>query len=223
MFGFKNAAGKNTTVSTASPLPVTVTSAPVASGNQPVIGSTASGQGADDNTSAVKVGGVYFAAFTPLGTGQRGPLRLSTEARALISFGVGFTASDGFSNAFMALNKVEDGNVGLPIQANYVFNGTAWDRQRGDTTGSYVVSKGGNGLATAQVTVGTSAVVATAARPGRQKVTLTSTAAFYVGGAGVTAATGFLVPAGAAVTLDTAAAVYAVAAAAGTVSVLELF
>ncbi len=110
---------------------------------------------------------------------------------------------------------------------NYVWTGTTGVMSRGDTSGAYVVRKGGGNIATAQVAIGTSAALVAAARAGRQNITITSTAAtvFYYGAAGVTTTTGAYVAAaaGASVTLDTATAVYAVGAAALTVSVTELY
>lgn len=89
-----------------------------------------------------------------------------------------------------------------------------------NAAGRMLVDAGGgtsSALAAGQVTLGTTATLIAAARAGRTKITITSTAAtvFYVGGSGVTAANGFYVAAaaGASVTLDTAAAVYGVVAA----------
>jgi hypothetical protein len=71
-------------------------------------------------------------------------------------------------------------------------------------------------VSTAQVTVVTTATLVAASRSGRQTVTIenTGTTAFYVGGAGVTAATGFLVPGvlGASLTLSVTGAIYAITA-----------
>jgi len=92
---------------------------------------------------------------------------------------------------------------------------------------AYTTDKGGESMATGQVAVTTSATLVVAARTGRQKVTLSSTTAvvFYVGNIGVTSATGLYVAAaaGASITLDTAAAVYAVGASAVTISYIEFY
>lgn len=86
---------------------------------------------------------------------------------------------------------------------------------------------GGGNMATGQVAVGTTATLVVAARAARQRVTITSTSAvvFYVGNSNVTAVTGAYVAGatGASITLDTGAAVYAVGAAAVTVSYVELY
>ncbi len=97
----------------------------------------------------------------------------------------------------------------------------------GGTSGVYIISKGGGGIATAQISVGTTATLVAAARAGRQKITFTSTTAvaFYYGAAGVTTTTGAFVAAaaGASITLDFAGALYVVGASVFTGTVTELF
>lgn len=87
------------------------------------------------------------------------------------------------------------------------------------------VASPGATLATNQVSVTTSSTLVVAARAGRQSVTISSTTAvvYYLGANGVTAANGLYVAAaaGASITLNTAAAVYAVGASAVTLSYLE--
>lgn len=89
-----------------------------------------------------------------------------------------------------------------------------------------VVSLGGSNTAAGQASVGTSATLVVAARA-RQKVTFTVTSAVACsfGGAGVTASTGFPLQAvaGATITLDTSAAIYAVCASTATIGYIELF
>ena len=79
-----------------------------------------------------------------------------------------------------------------------------------------VMQYGSNGFATSQATATTTATQVLAARNGRNAVTIenTSATAVYLGPAGVTAATGFLLPGtiGATVTLPVTAALYAVTA-----------
>lgn len=86
---------------------------------------------------------------------------------------------------------------------------------------------GAANLATGQVAVTTSATQIAPARANRRKIIISSTAAvvFYVGGQGVTTANGLYVAgtAGAAVTIDTAAAVYAVGAGNVTLTYIELY
>jgi hypothetical protein len=107
----------------------------------------------------------------------------------------------------------------------YTGNGNDTVAAPGSLAGAYVIGKGGVGISTGQVAVGTTATQVVPARAGRQKVTITPTTStvFYVGAAGITTGTGMYVAAGGAVTLDTAAAVFAVGASAFTASYVELF
>lgn len=85
------------------------------------------------------IGAVYNNSLPTLTTGVqqalqmdlRGALRVRVHATAL-------TGSDGVSNALLAGVNGE-GSVGgetrMASQAPYVFNGTTWDRQRGDAFG----------------------------------------------------------------------------------------
>lgn len=111
------------------------------------------------------------------------------------------------------------------ISRQTVYDGSRWQFAAGDTNGAYSVNKGGSNIATGQVAVTTAATLVVAARTGRQKVTLspTSSTVYYVGATGVTTASGVYVAAGSSVTLDTAAAVYAVGAAAVTISYIEFY
>lgn len=86
--------------------------------------------------------------------------------------------------------------------------------------------KGAGAIATGQVAVTNSAAVqVVAARATRRKVTIapTTNITYYVGNAGVTAATGFAVISGGAVTLDTTAAVFAIGNNNGTMTFVETF
>lgn len=74
---------------------------------------------------------------------------------------------------------------------------------------------GGSQIATANVATSTAAGVAAAARAGRRSVTVKNTdtsITVYLGGSGVTTGTGLPLLAGESITLETAAAVYAIAA-----------
>jgi hypothetical protein len=87
---------------------------------------------------------------------------------------------------------------------------------------------GADGFATAQISVTSAATLIAAARPGRGEIQVmnTTATAVYLGGSGVTAANGHLLPGiiGASVTLKTTAAVYGiVASASATVTAAETF
>lgn len=210
-----------------------VTTSPAAAGAAAtqVVGNVASGTA--DSGNPVKIGGVIRAAArSALTDGQRGDAladawgNLTTAAVAAQAAG-----SDGFANTRTAY-------YGASSQANYAvlmtsaphnFNGTSWDRQRGDTNGTYAVAKGSGGIATSQVSVGVAATQIVAARAGRGAVTITNVTGaqqIFIGVAGVTATTGTLLPAavGASLTIPTNAAIFGIAlTAAQTVSVLEVF
>lgn len=91
------------------------------------------------------------------------------------------------------------------------------------------VERGSGSIATGQVAVNnTTAVQIVPARAGRRKVTIApvGTYNYFIGASGVTAATGFSVLGGGAVTLDTTAAVFAItgsAAANGAMTFVETF
>ncbi len=88
-------------------------------------------------------------------------------------------------------------------------------------------SIGSANLATGQVNVGTSATLVATARAGRNKIKVTMLGAVdaYCGAAGVTSATGDLLlgTKGASVTIETAGAVYCVAASTVAVSFMETY
>lgn len=85
--------------------------------------------------------------------------------------------------------------------------------------------QGSAAIATSRTAVTTSATKLVNARAGRIKLIVTPTSAvvFYIGVAGVSVSTGLYVAAGSAVTLDTQAEVWAVGAAAVTLSVIEFY
>jgi hypothetical protein len=130
------------------------------------------------------------------------------------------SSSDGLSggSSFMGLQS---------ISRCYLFNGSTWDRCRGDTGGAYVINKGGANIVTGQATVGTTATLVAAARPGRQRIDVTVTTAVQCafGGPGVTLATGWPLAATAyaADNWPTAAALYGVCSATATVPFRELY
>lgn len=205
--------GTCVSVSASAPLPVT------SQGN--------AAAGTADSGNPVKMGGVYNSSAPTLTTGQRGDLQLTNAGNLAVqimrtgSSSVTTVASgaDGVSNSIGALNIQSFGML---------YDGTStWNRQRGDTTGAYVVSKGGSSLATGQVSVGTSSTLVAAARAGRGEITVSVGAANVCafGNTGVTTLTGYpLQPtAGASLTLKTSAAIYAACALTTTISFVEQY
>lgn len=117
-------------ITAANPQPVSVQGAPT------VAGTVASG--ATDSGNPVKVGGVNRTTLPTLTDGQRGDLQLATDGsfRAL-TVGYGATPADGNSNASLEVGPTVVGaaNIRRWGMLPYVFNGTTWDRQRGDVNG----------------------------------------------------------------------------------------
>jgi hypothetical protein len=90
-------------------------------------------------------------------------------------------------------------------------------------TGIYTISR--SSLATGQVSVGTNATLIVPARSSRVRLILspTSPVVYYVGGSTVAPGAGVYVAAGASITIDTSAAVYAVGASPVVISYAEMF
>jgi hypothetical protein len=94
--------------------------------------------GATDAGNPVKVGGVYRATPPTFTDGQRGDLPLDSRGNLEVSLWAGAVAiqasadnSDAVGQSAILRNMTVQGR-------NTVFNGGNWDRQRGDTTGTWV-------------------------------------------------------------------------------------
>ena len=114
-----------------------------------VRGNGAAGAAAD--TNPVQMGAVYPSALQSLSGNQRGNLTLDAggNLQVLMKAGQG-SASDGFSNGNMAsaVLSQQNGAQGAVYPfttAGLIFNGTSWDRQRGDTNGTYMVGNVASG------------------------------------------------------------------------------
>lgn len=110
-----------------------------------VVGNVASGVA--DSGAPVKVGGVYNTTPPTLTNGQRGDLQLGSRG----SLNVTLVSQDGTaSQVYVAANADA---VAAPTNATrmqivtlpFVFNGTTFDRQRGDTNGTYTVGNVASG------------------------------------------------------------------------------
>lgn len=101
--------------------------------------------GATDSGNPVKTGGVYNSAGITVTNGQRADFQVSSAGRHLVGIGGLYSGADGFTNtnSFVGLSADTDiATASRPgITATMYFNGTTWDRQRGDTNGAYVVPK----------------------------------------------------------------------------------
>lgn len=93
-----------------------------------------------DSGNTVKVGGlVNTTAPTQQVTGVRTPFWVSARG-SLIVGGVSATGADATANNSLTAVTNPGGGAGGPlVSASFVFNGTSWDRQRGDATGTYFV------------------------------------------------------------------------------------
>lgn len=172
-----------------------------------------SAMGGGTSSSPEIVGGVATSSPPTLTNGQTAPLQLTNNGQlavALVSssgsiVATGTTAADAVATSAAALGVRGFG---------YVFNGSTWDRQRGDTTGAYVVQKGTATVANGQTSVATTNTQIVAARTGRGRVTITNlgTTDVFIGATGVTTTTGQLLAGtkGASITLHTSAAIFGI-------------
>jgi hypothetical protein len=98
---------------------------------------------ATDAGNPVKVGCKMNTTKPTFTDGQRADMQCDTRGNLWVSITGGvITGADGQSNASLASLSSSGGAtmLGLPVMGN-VFNGSTWDRQRGDTTGTYGVAK----------------------------------------------------------------------------------
>lgn len=109
-----------------------------------------------DSGNPIKIGG-YAGGTVPttVGNNSRVNLWLGVNGQMVMG-GTSFTGADATSNT-LAQSTITAGGSGLFAVGSYVFNGTTWDRQRGDTNGTYVV-----GLPVATASAGTAPVVTSA-------------------------------------------------------------
>jgi len=99
-----------------------------------VVGNVASG--ATDAGDPVKIGAVYNSTLPTLTSGQRGDIQISSR-------GILLSALSAQNGTTIGVNTSSDGAspaIGLNVTAqSQAWNGTTWDRVRGDTTGAYSV------------------------------------------------------------------------------------
>lgn len=104
---------------------------------QPITGSVASG--ATDSGNPVKIGGVYNATQPTVTDGQRVDLQATTRGSLKVTlFGNDVATALLNSGDNSDATAVSGTNNKLnTISRSTVFNGTSWDRMRGDTNGTY--------------------------------------------------------------------------------------
>ena len=189
---------------------------------------------AADAGNPVKLGGVYSTAGTlasaTVGNRVDGQVDAYGNLRVALT-GVPVSPSSAGTNVILPYARMSNqatSNVPAPLGTlGFVWNGTNTIPQPGDANGAYMVDKGGSNMATGQASVTTASTLIATTRTGRQRITVSLGAAndCYFGNTGVTTTTGFRVKGvdGASLTINTAAAVYAVCAAATTISYVELY
>ena len=85
----------------------------------------------------VQAGGVFDNAYGTLDTGDVGRLRLNAGGALYVTPTVAATGADASSNS-LAFALTNNNSNGILAGAAYGFNGTNWDRARGDTNGLVV-------------------------------------------------------------------------------------
>lgn len=144
-----------------------------ASGNAILLGGTGStagevqgniASGSADSGKPVKVGGKYNSSLPTIADAQRGDLQITDGGVLRVALaGTLAAGADGLTNAGIiyptsanasaSSSTTRTGSVVAPV----LYNGSTWDRARGDTNGAYTVSKGvtSGGLSAARVFTGT--------------------------------------------------------------------
>lgn len=111
-----------------------------------------SASGATDVGNPVKIGAVTNTVIPTFTTGQRGDVQMGTRGALNVTlFGQNvsnavavITPADGASNSQISL---------ATAALNFIYNGTTWDRLRGDTNGLYVSSFTPTHITTSTTTV----------------------------------------------------------------------
>jgi hypothetical protein len=126
-----------TPTSVANPLVVSSSSGSGVTAGQ-IQGNAASGA-SDTGTNPVKTGCVFNTSLPTVTTGQRVDNQCTSKGEGITSLSIGgIAASAGVDNSD-AQSVTGTSTIYRTVSRNYVFNGTSWDRSRGDTTGQYVV------------------------------------------------------------------------------------
>jgi hypothetical protein len=118
--------------------PGTTNGVVVNSGAVTATGNVASG--ATDSGNPVKIGAKYNATLPTYTDGQRAELAVNAKGSLITVQTSGVAGADAQGNGTLAAPIVSSGSTATMMGVgNYLFNGTSWDRVRGDTTsGTYV-------------------------------------------------------------------------------------
>lgn len=119
-----------------------VASQPTASAlNAQVVGNVAGGAASAGNP--LKFGGVFNSTLPTYTNGNQTETQTGARGEIIMRLGGAFaTGADGVTNSIIHATG-QNQTVALASYAGYYFNGTTWDRMRGDTIGIYVVARPG--------------------------------------------------------------------------------
>jgi len=101
---------------------------------------------ATDTGNPIKIGAKYDSTRVSVTDGQRANIAIDQYGAVLSRMvGIGNTGQDGISNANMtnAINydsASTNATIRLLMVAPHYYNGSTWDRPKGDTTGAYTVA-----------------------------------------------------------------------------------
>lgn len=109
-------------------------------GSQNVVARGNVASGATDSGNPIKVGGVYRATLPTLTDGQRSDLQVGADGGLRIRIGGVQSPADANANGGFGIKFTADNGTssGAAWTIPFLFNGTTWDRQRGDTNGTVI-------------------------------------------------------------------------------------
>ncbi len=119
-------------------------------GTVTAVGNVASG--ATDSGNPLKVGGIFNTALPTFTAGQRGDWQFDNKGKGLITTNAGLSAlTDASTNSpFVIVGNQSSTNAAVTTaQQSYsmLFNGTTWDRTRGDVNGTWANGNVASGVA----------------------------------------------------------------------------
>jgi hypothetical protein len=99
-----------------------------------------------DSGNPLKIGGVANSGLpAPVSIGQRVNAWFSLNGAIVSAAGSRGPATDGSTNTTSSI-LAADGGAAYIGSYSFVFNGTTWDRARGDVNGAYVIAKSPAGI-----------------------------------------------------------------------------
>jgi hypothetical protein len=128
---------------------------PLTTSGRNIQGNVASG--ALDAGNPVKVGGEYLSTAPVFTTGMRTDLQTSANGSVFVDLGRGSNNRSPTADALAAATGLNT------YSQNAYFNGTAWDRQRGDLTGAWSHAPANTASTALSGTIATAGATATVA------------------------------------------------------------